>query len=98
MKSHCTAGVDVTISNFVGDKTNKVKFEYVLVTLVIPEYGYLIPLMKIWKNVVDSLIVAPTQLLTQVVLVYKHVKILNLKRSFVYFLSLKRIIVGGVVG
>lgn len=107
MRCHCIIGVDVTASDFVGGETNKLKFEYVLVTRAMLEYGFSILLDEDIEKLCRFFDCFLIQLSNHVVLIYKWAKILekDFGASFIFketihlfFLSPKPIVVGGTVG
>lgn len=77
MKSYCIAGIDSTISDFVGGKSDKLKSEYVLIMYAMLEYGFPIPLEEYIVKLCLFFDSCPIQHSTQVVLVFKRLKILE---------------------
>lgn len=89
LKSHCTAGANIRISNIDGDKTDKLKQKNVLVTPAVVEDGFPIPLDKYMA--LRFFNYCPMQLLSQFVLVYKR-EVFSLSFKFQDFIRLFSII------
>lgn len=77
MKFYCITGVNIIISAFAGDPTDMLKHIFVLITRMMMDNRFPLPLNKYMAKLCHFFDCFPKQLSTQIFLVYKRAKMLE---------------------